>query len=137
MKATIYKANKLYGLPALLIPLLLIFPVLNSEVSLEGRFVGFALFLLITLMIILIPLGARLEVGGDFVRTRIFGLLLLELHPSDVQAITYGNLFRGGLGYGKGLNILAVVNGKGRRTSIGERLYGKAAVAHAKRVLEQ
>jgi hypothetical protein len=137
MKITTYKANKFYGFPALLIPLLLLPPLLNSEVSLENRLVGFVLFLLITLIIILIPLGARLDVGDDFVRTRLFGFRLLELHPSNIQVMTYGNLFRGGLGYGKGLNIRAIIKGKSRSTSIGEKLYGEEAVAHAKRVLER
>jgi len=133
---TIYKANKFYGLPALIIPLLLIAPLLSSEVSLENRLIGFGVFLLITLAIILVPLVSRLEIGRDFVRSRILGFSTLELHPSDIQAIEYGNLFRGGLGVGKGLNIRAIVNGKIKNTSIGEKLYGKEAVEHARRVLE-
>ena len=132
----IYKANKSYGLPALVIPLLLIIPILNSEVPIESRFIGFGIFLLITLAIVFVPLGSRLEVGNNFIRTSLFGFRLLELHPSNIQAITYGNLFRGGLGFGKGLNIRAVVNGKNKATSIGEKFYGKEAIAHARRVLE-
>ena len=60
---TIYKANKLYGLPALIIPLLLIVPILDSTVQLSDRIIGFSIFLLITLILMILPFVAKLEIG--------------------------------------------------------------------------
>ena len=120
----------------MIIPLLLAVPILNAEVSLESRLIGGGIFLFITLAIIFIPIGSRLEVGNDFIRTKVFGFRVLELNRSQIQVVNYGNLFHGGLGVGKGLNIRALVKGKSKTTSLGEKFYSKEAIEHAKRVLQ-
>lgn len=132
---TIYKANKFYGLPALVIPLLLIIPLINSDVSSMGRITGFGLFMLITCAILFLPFVVKLEVGDGYIKSYLFGFLTLVILSKDVLSIKYGNLFRGGLGHGKGLNILFLKDGKNRSTSLGEKLWGKEAIAHIRRVL--
>jgi len=133
---TIYKANKLVGLPALLIPALLIIPVLNSEVPLESRLIGLGIFLVITVAIVVVPFGARLEVGDNHVATYLFGFSTMpRIYRSDIQVIVYRNLFHGGLGAGKGISFRALVRGRSKAYSIGEAMYGKEAIAHARRVL--
>ena len=104
--------------------------------SLEHKLVGFSLFLLITLLLIVIPLEARLDVEDEVVRTRLFGFRLLEIRPSDVQVMSYGNLFRGSWIW-KRSQYSGHNHGKSKSASIGEKLYGKEAVAHAKCVLER
>ncbi|ANV99353.1 hypothetical protein [Bradyrhizobium icense] len=133
---TIYKANKLVGLPALLIPALLVIPVLNAEVPLENRLIGLGIFLVITVAIVVVPFGARLEVGDNHVATYLFGFSTMpKIYRSDIQVIVYRNLFHGGLGAGKGISFRALIRGRSKAYSIGEAMYGKEAITHARRVL--
>lgn len=81
------------------------------------------------------PLGFKLEVAGDYVKAYLFGITVSNVHSSEVQSVSYGNLFFGSLG-GKGLTYRALVNGKNKTYTVGEIIYGKDAIAHAKRVLE-
>lgn len=131
----VYKANKYYGLPALFFPLLFVPAVLNAAVPLENRLIGFGAFVLFSLALAIIPLCGRLEVGTNYIKTFFLNFCTLYLRASDIEAMEYGNLFHGGLGFGKGLNIRAMINGKTKTTSLGENLYGKAAIADAKRAL--
>jgi hypothetical protein len=80
--------------------------------------------------------GICLRVEKDHVRSYLLHFRLSDVDSSNVQAVEYGNLYRGGLGFGKGLNYRALVKGKSRAYSIGEKFYGKEAIAHAKGVLE-
>jgi hypothetical protein len=90
----------------------------------------------LSVLLAIIPFVAKLEVGKDYLRPYLLGFPLLTLSSKDVVDIEYGSLFRGGLGQGKGLNIRFLKNGKSKTTSIGEKFWGKEAIQHAKRVLE-
>lgn len=134
---TIYKANKFYNVLLLIVPFLLLIPLFESE-SIEGKkLFGYGILSLTAVILAATPLAIKLEITKDSVRSYFFGFCVKELRPSNIQSITYGNLFRGGLGFGKGLIIYANVKGKSTRFSMGEMLYGKKAIQHAKRVLEQ
>ncbi|OGZ45217.1 MAG: hypothetical protein A3C84_02700 [Candidatus Ryanbacteria bacterium RIFCSPHIGHO2_02_FULL_48_12] len=134
----VYRANKFYSLPILLVPLLLLIPLFEAGMPIEsGRLVGYGILSLLATVLAVIPFGARLEIGEDYIKTYLFGLTTTpKIHASDIQVLEYGNLFRGGLGYGKGINFRALRGGKSKAYSIGESIYGKEAIAHAKRVLE-
>lgn len=133
----IYKANKFYSLPILIFPpLLTIVLILENDQVKIRELVGLGGFWLIALILVFMPFFSRLEIKNGVVQTYIFNFRILELHSSDIQSMNYGNLFHGGLGYGKGLNIRAIINGKNRTTSIGEKFWGKEAIKHVKRALE-
>lgn len=102
-----------------------------------GKLLGLIGFWVMGIILTLIPLAFKLEVGETYVRTYFFYFRILNLLPSNIEAMEYDNLFHGGLGVGKGLNIRINLNGKSKNTSIGENIYGKEAIMHAKRVLEQ
>jgi hypothetical protein len=93
--ATTYNANKFVGLPALLIPALLILPVLNSEVPAESRLIGFGIFVVITVAIMLVPVGAQLEVGDNHVTSYLFGFSTMpKIYRSDIHRAGLKNLHR-------------------------------------------
>ncbi len=134
---TTYKANKFHGLPALVVPVLLLVPLFESGTPIQsGKLLGFGLLSLIVFVIYTAPLALRLEVGKDYVKSYFLGFCVADLRSSNIQVVVYGNLFRGGLGYGKGLNIRALKNGRSKAYSVGEKLYGKEAIGHIRRVLE-
>jgi hypothetical protein len=134
---TSYRANTTYGLPVLLAPLLAIPALLQQGFPPDqGRAFGFLLFVLIALGLVALPFFSRLEIGNDVVSTYLLNYRLLELRPSDIQAIHYGNLFHGGLGFGKGLTIRVLKNGRSRTTSLGDAFWGKEVIADVKRMLE-
>lgn len=134
----VYKANKSYNALLLAVPVILgiVFFSGDSPMTTE-KWMGFAILSGISVLIALIPFGAKLEIGPNYVRSYFLGFRVADIQAANIQAIQYGNLFRGGLGFGKGLNIRVAINGKSKTTSIGERLYGKEAIAHARRVLER
>jgi hypothetical protein len=102
-----------------------------------GKLVGLGIFWAMGILLTVMPLGARLEVGEDYIKTWFWGFgTTPKIHSSDVQVIGYGNVFLGGLGFGKGINFRALSNGKSKAYSIGEIVYGTEAIAHARRVLE-
>ncbi|MFM2357999.1 MAG: hypothetical protein RJA61_736 [Candidatus Parcubacteria bacterium] len=137
-KVKIYKANKSYNALLLVVPIILsvVFFLGDSPITTE-KWIGFAVLSGMAMLIALIPFGMRLEIGHDHVTSYFLGFQVTVIQANNIQAVQYGNLLRGGLGFGKGLNIRAVINGKSKTTSVGERLYGKEAIAHAKRILEQ
>ncbi|MBI2120797.1 MAG: hypothetical protein HYT94_04205 [Parcubacteria group bacterium] len=112
--------------------------IIKGETVGTQKLMGLAGFWLFGIILTVVPLGARLEVGEDYIKTYLFGFTTThKIYRSDIQVLEYGNLFRfGGLGYGKGIKFRALINGKSKAYSIGEYLYGKEAIAHAKRVLE-
>ena len=132
----IYKPRKTLGLPALFVPILLIGPLLNNLVPLRARLIGGGILILLSGGIAAAPLGAKLEVGEDFVKSTFFGIVMSNISAKDVIAVEHGQLFRGGLGPGKGLRIVVEANGKRKTYTIGELFFGGNAIAHAKRVLE-
>jgi RHS repeat-associated protein len=91
-------------------------------------------FWLLGIVLTLYPLGFELEVGSDYVRSSLYGLTISDVRSSDVRAVVYGNLFFGSLG-GKGLTYRTVINGRSKTYTVGEIIYGKEAIEHARRVL--
>ena len=137
---TIYKAKLSFllgNLIVLIFPLLLTLVVyLEGEAAQQNEWIGIGIFWIIGALITFIPLGSRLEVGEDYIKTYLFGLTTTQkTQSSDVQALTYGNVFWGGLGFGKGINFRILRNGKSRAHSLSEKVYGPEAITHAKRVL--
>ena len=105
-------------------------PPANNEIS------GLAGFWVLGTVLALIPFAPRLEITETNVSSYFLRFCVTNLHASYVLVLEYGTLMRGGLGVGKGLKIWAMSNGRRKYYSIGEKLYGKEAIAHAKRVLE-
>jgi hypothetical protein len=110
-------------------------PLKTNEVQ------GLAGIYLFSIFLAVAPFGFKLEVGNDYVKTYFLGFRLRTIQSSKVQAVVYGNLFRGGLGYGNGLTGWELVHPerklfRSKYFSIGGEAYGKDAIAHAKRVLE-
>lgn len=133
----IYSANRYYGLAGVLIPLIVSVPLLVSGLPDQtSRLVGYGAFWILGIILALIPLAFKLEVGKDYIKSYFLGVCFTEVHSSEVQSIQYGNLLRGGLGIGKGLNYRISRNGRNKMYSIGENFYGKEAISHVKRVLE-
>ncbi|MBI4118578.1 MAG: hypothetical protein HY455_03530 [Parcubacteria group bacterium] len=132
----VYKANKYYTIALLFVPIFLgvVFLLGDNPMTTE-KWIGFSILSGMAILIALIPFAGKLEVGSNYARTYFLNFPVTTIQISDVQAIQYGKLFRGGLGYGNGLNIRFVVNGKSKFTSIGENLYGIEAIAHVSRVL--
>ncbi len=137
---TIYRPKKSViagGLIVLAITLLLTISTFTSRIPVSlGQLEGLAGFWLLGIASITLPFGFTLEIGPDYMATYFLGLRINKLYASDVQSLKYGNIFGfGGLGAGKGLRIWKQTP-KGRRyVSVGESMYGKDAIAHAKRVL--
>ena len=102
----------------------------------EHELQGLAGFWGIGILLAVMPFGFRLEVEKDHVRSYFLHFRLSDVDPSSVRIVEYGNLFRSGLGFGKGLRYRALVNGKSKAYSIGENFYGKEAIAHARHILE-
>ena len=104
----------------------------------ERKLLGLGIFWIVGILLTVVPLGANLEVGEDYVKTYLFGFTTTpKIRASDVQVLVHGNLFHGGLGFGKGINFRALRDGRSKAFSISEAIYGKEALAHAKRVLER
>ena len=134
----IYEANRYYTLLALVVPLILLVPLLETGAPIEdGKLVGYFVLPFMAIIVAFAPFGFRLEVGSRCVRTLFFRLCLREIDARRVQSVTYGNLFRGGLGHGKGLKGWELVNGKHKYFSLGEKMYRKEAIEHARRILER
>lgn len=124
--------------------LIIIFFGLTLPLLVEGaqvetkKLIALGGFWVMGVILTLIPLALRLEIGNDSVKFYFLHFCYRNLHNSDIQVLEYGNLMRaGGLGYGKGLKGWEKTSHGGNKYfSIGEQLYGKEALAHAKGVLE-
>ena len=135
-KTTVYKANRFYNLIILVFPFLLTLPLFIANNSpTKNKLIGLAGFWLIGIILAFAPFFMKLEVTEGAVRSFFLGFCTKELKASDIKSLTYSNLFVGGLGFGKGLIIRAAYKGVVKRFSIGERLYGKEAIEHIRRVL--
>lgn len=121
---------------------LLVFPLLLTIVNFaevdgvqRNESIGLISFWLLAMVITLAPFVFKLEVGVNYVKTYFFGFPIRTVEVSNVQVLEYGNLFRGGLGFGKGLKMW-IKTGRGRKYfSIGEKAYGKEAITHIREVL--
>jgi len=93
-----------------------------------------------------IPLGAKLEIGEDYIQTSLFGFATMrKLERRDVADIRYENMTAWGFSTGKGIKIWKRRTDKSLSSvkpawafdaSVAESIYGEEAVAHARRVLE-
>ncbi|MBI2120798.1 MAG: hypothetical protein HYT94_04210 [Parcubacteria group bacterium] len=139
---TIYRAKKSAMSGGLFILTLTFFgftlPLLIAGDPVEPRkLVGLLGFWVTGIILTILPLTFKLEIGNGYVRFYAVGLCYRNLHSTDIQVLEYGNLMRaGGLGYGKGLKGWEKRKYGSKYFSIGEKLYGKEAIQHAKRVLE-
>jgi hypothetical protein len=112
-------------------------PLIVEGAPLEmKKLMALAGFWAMGIVLTILPLLWKLEVGQDYVKTYFLGFCVMNVRSSDVQVLVYGNLFVGGLG-GKGLTFRALTRGRSKAYSIGEAFYGKEAIAHVRRVLER
>ncbi len=138
----IYKPNKTYNLINGLVLLLIIFlgltlPVIVENIPLDdNKLFGLIGFWIIGIIITVVPFSFKLEVGEDYIKSFFLGFCIRNLKSSNVTLVEYGNLFRGGLGYGKGLKGWENVNGRNKYFSYGEKFWGKEAIGDIKQVLE-
>ncbi|MEK7113598.1 MAG: hypothetical protein AAB873_02095 [Patescibacteria group bacterium] len=139
---TIYKPRKSV-MGGGLVMLLVLFFGLTLPAIIEGsplpknELFGLLGFWFIGLVVTFLPLAFKIEIGVDYVKTYFFKFQLRDLRPANIQVLEYGNILRGGLGVGKGIKGWEKTrNGNLKYFSIGETGYGKEAIAHAKRVLE-
>jgi len=139
--ATIYRP-KLAVAGGGLVALAIVFFGLTLPLIVEGtpvettKLLGLVGFWLIGIVVTIYPLCFKLEVGSDYVKSYLFGITISNVRSLDIQTISYGNLFFRSLG-GKGLTYRTLINGKSKTYTVGEIIYGKDAIVHAKRVLEQ
>lgn len=136
---TTYKVQKPYLLSSIFI---FIFPLILTIINVtevdgvqRNEWIGLIGFWALSVVLVLIPFGSKLEIGINYIKNYFLGFCTSTIKQENVVAMNYGNLFRGGLGYGKGLNI-RVQKGFSKHYSIGEKLWGKEVIAHAQRVLE-
>lgn len=137
---TVYRAKKSVvwaGLIGLVLIVLLALSTLTQGTPIRtGQWVGLGGFLLMSIALTVLPLGFKLEIGGNYVKSYFLGFCVRYIHASNIQSMSYGNLFGfGGFGAGKGLRIWERTRNGRRYVSIGESAYGKEAIEHARRVL--
>lgn len=120
-----------------------IFPLVLTIITLgegdavtRGEWIGLSGFWLIGILVLVFLSGAKMEVGEDYVRPYFFGFPRKRIESSQVEVLEYGNLFRGGLGVGKGLKMWVKTPNGRKALTIGEKAYGKDAIEHMKHVLE-
>lgn len=110
-----------------------------------GQLLGLAGFWLIGIAVTVVPLGFKLEVGDDYIKTYFAVFMIKEISSSDVENIKYENITAWGIPVGKGIKIwirdtsrsgFSIKPKWAFDASIGESVYGKEAIAHARRVLE-
>ncbi len=131
----VYKAHWYHNILVIIFPFFLTLPLFFSRGSIEhNKIIGISGFWVLSIILALAPFTMRLEIDGDEVKSYLFGFRILKLQSSNVKSITYGNLMKGGLGFGKGLIIRVNINGRGKTLTIGENLYGKEAIENIKSV---
>jgi hypothetical protein len=90
--------------------LLTLVTVLEGGSAEKNEWIGLIGFWVLSCIIVFAPLGSKLEIGSNNVKSYFFGFRSLNLSQRDVISIEYKNLFKaGGLGYGKGLIIGAII----------------------------
>jgi hypothetical protein len=141
---TLRNGRGLVIFPLLFFGLTLPLIIEGAPVPLE-QLLGLATFWLLCIALTVVPLGARLEVGEDYIKSYLFGFTTTpKIHRSDVDQIRYENLTAWGISLGKGIKIWRKDAGRSQFSikpkwafdaSIGESAYGKEAIDHARRVL--
>lgn len=126
-----------------LVALAIVFFGLTLPLIVEGvpiptpKMLALISFWTLGILLTFVPLGAKLEVGADYIKTYLFNLTTTQkIYSSEVQVLQYGNIFRSGLGYGKGISFRVLKNGRSKAYNLSEAIYGKEAIAHARQVLE-
>jgi hypothetical protein len=94
----VYRAKLASMLGGLTVMVIIFFGLTLPEVGagiplVQEQLNGLIGFWIIGIVITITPLGFKVEVEGDIVRAYFIIVLLKELRPSDVQSVTYGNLF--------------------------------------------
>jgi hypothetical protein len=112
--------------------------IIVGELPLQRELIGQGIFYLCGIVLLIAPLGSRLEVGKDYVKWRFFSVCTGSLRASDIEEIHYTKIIRWGVvGMGNGLAGWVKTKHGQRYFSFSETGYGKEAIMHAKRVLEQ
>lgn len=132
-----------YLLPVLFLPA--IFSVLalsDGELFRTPDF--FILFWLVSLILVLIPLGYNLEIENDLITERFCGIKIKKFQPNNVESVTCGSvsLFERvnpffGIPHGKGIVLLVNINGARKIYSFSEKLYGKKVIEDIKLMSKQ
>ena len=130
MENIIYKAKPIH-LPMFVVFTLLFIPiVLSDSIPLENKLIGLFGFFFVFLFAFLYGYLTLIVISKEGILTVYHFIYIkgLQYSAKDIVAMEYGNLFKGGLGAGKGLNIIIKKNGREINTSIGEDLFGKEAI---------
>ena len=142
-EVTIYKFRKSNMLAGASVIALLFFgltlpAIISSEQMSQSKLLGLTGFWFFGLFLTLAPLAGKFEVGKDYVKMYFLGICIDTLRRSDIETIKYGRITRWGVvGMGNGLKGWAKTKYGHRYFSFSETGYGKEAILHAKRVLEQ
>jgi hypothetical protein len=111
--------------------------IITGEQLSQRQIVGELGFWAIGIILTIIPLVSRLEVGKDYVKWSVFGIRTGYLRASDIEEIHYTKIIRWAVvGMGNGLAGWAKASYGHKYFSFSESGYGKEAIMHAKRVLE-
>lgn len=139
---TIYKAKKSQMSGGVFLIILLFFgfmlPTIISGNPLSQRqIVGQSIFWALAIILTILPLGTRMEVGKDYVKWHVFGIRTSYLRAADIEEIHYTKIIRWAVvGMGNGLAGWAKSSYGHKYFSFSETWFGKEAIMHAKRVLE-
>jgi hypothetical protein len=102
-----------------------------------GATIALTLLYVIGVILTVLPLCFKLEVGSDYIKLSFLGMSYGYTRSSDVKNIVYKDLTMfGGLRIGKGIYFERFISGKREVRSVGEVYFGKEGVADAKRALE-
>jgi len=139
---TIYKAKKSNMSGGLFVLAIFFFgftlpAIIVGELPPQRELIGQVIFLLGGIFLTVIPLGASMEVGRDYVKWRVFGIRTSYLRAADIEEIHYTKIIRWAVvGMGNGLAGWAKASYGHKYFSFSETWFGKEAIMHAKRVLE-
>jgi hypothetical protein len=139
---TSYKSKKTTMRAGLVVIVLLFFgltlPLIIQGTTVPmGQLIGLGGFWFLGIMLTVLPLGLRLDVGAEHVKIYLFGLLTRDVCASNVQSVEYATLTAWGLfGLGKGLKGWEKTKTGRKYFSIGENTYGKTAIENVRRVLD-
>ncbi len=130
-----YRGKISYLLPMLIVPVLFTAGViLNREFNSQSLML-LCLAWIFSLVLLLLPLLYKLEVGENFIRKSFLGIITAEFSPDKVESVSYGGiaLWNGiypnrSVVHGKGLAILVNMKGVRKVYGFSEKLYGKEAI---------
>lgn len=128
-----------------LVVLVLVFFGLTLPLIIEGapietkKLSALICFWLIGILLTIVPLMFKLEVGENYVKSYFLGFCVRNIHSADIEVLEYGNLMRfGGLGMGKGVKAWErTKNGGLKYFSLGEGGYGRNVIEEVRRVLSK